>query len=436
MSFRDKVRKINADSSLTQMQKTRQIQSILTGHLDLSSRVRSPRKSRSHRPKIVKSNSIFERIKGIVHADRNKDSEYVAAGVHIVNLPSHYPDDEFCIFSQERLTDCNSVGAIVVSNTTHGQLEWKYLCNQKIDLTDENLKGVHLFDADYLIQWVSNEGEYIKCPCCRKGSSKKKKVNEHEIETMQELYDRRDRCRQNHDSQLEYYVEKLMVQKALADKWDIREHPERFQKNVEILKSICTSWVKRWRWEDYHEILKSAMKKALQIDNHQMVEIVLSEIFRSQFSWTESCLSEFLILAAGYSAFDCVKLLINRGAKQTFEAPALKSAIETRNQPLVELIMEAMLKQTLLEDSPAFRCAGLFPQVIKYNMVLAAQQIVEHRWHKPTTNDLDIAKSVDNEVHKYLQQRQNATFSLQDEDGDLDLDDWGDGSDDMDDEDW
>ena len=35
--------------------------------------------------------------------------------------------------------------------------------------------------------------------------------------------------------------------------------------------------------------------------------------------------------------------------------------------------------------------------------------------------DLDLAKSVDNDVHKYLNDRQSAALSLHDDDGDLDL---------------
>ena len=39
--------------------------------------------------------------------------------------------------------------------------------------------------------------------------------------------------------------------------------------------------------------------------------------------------------------------------------------------------------------------------------------------------DLEIAQSVDNDVYKYLAQRQNAAISLHDYDeGDLNLDDW------------
>ena len=70
-------------------------------------------------------------------------------------------------------------------------------------------------------------------------------------------------------------------------------------------------------------------------------------------------------------------------------------------------------------------------------MVEAAQAIIENRWHKPTAKvnwrpffskithdnikDLDLAKSVDNDVYKYLNDRQSAALSLHDDDGDLDL---------------
>merc|ERR1719208_115986 len=137
-------------------------------------------------------------------------------------------------------------------------------------------------------------------------------------------------------------------------------------------------------------------------------------------------ISEFLAVAAKHGAVDAVNLILSLGAKQPIEAPALTEAIKTRNQPLVDVIIQSMIKQQGEQDSRSFVCGSLFPDVIKYNMVEAAQAIIENRWHKPTAKDLDLAKSVDNDVYKYLNDRQSAALSLHDDDGDLDLDDWGD----------
>merc|ERR1719210_1422335 len=144
-------------------------------------------------------------------------------------------------------------------------------------------------------------------------------------------------------------------------------------------------------------------------------------------------MSGFLTVAAKHGAIDSVGLLLKMDAKQGVEAPALTEAIKTRNQPLVDVIIQSMVKQQMENDNRSFVCGKLFPNVIKYNMVEAAQAIIENRWHKPTTKDLDLAKSVDNDVHKYLNDRQCAALSLHDDDGDLDLDDWADA--DMDDDD-
>ena len=45
---------------------------------------------------------MLDTIKGIVYnQNREKECNYVAAGVNIVRLPENREEDEFCIFSQE-----------------------------------------------------------------------------------------------------------------------------------------------------------------------------------------------------------------------------------------------------------------------------------------------------------------------------------------------
>merc|ERR1719499_1243470 len=167
-----------------------------------------------------------------------------------------------------------------------------------------------------------------------------------------------------------------------------------------------------------------------------MLQILFEEMFQPSLTWAKAAMKDFLTMAAKYGAVDSVQLLLQLGAMQEIEAPALTQAIKTRNQPLVDLIIQSMHNQqnNKDDDNRSFVCGALFPDVIKYNMVEAAQAIIENRWHKPTPKDLELAKSVDNDVYKYLNDRQSAALSLHDDDGDLDLDDWGD--DDMDEDDW
>jgi len=415
------------------MQKTREIQKLLSGHIKFEEP--PPRKKRPDRAKAPSNppssvhsvkQSIFDTVKGIVYADRNKNCDYVAAGVKHVELPINRPEDEFCIFSQERLSNC-TVGALVVSSTRHGQLEWCFLCNPTLSLEDTELHNVHLFDVDYLTQWVKREGaEYIKCPLCRAGAKKKKNVEEHDIETMQALQERRAAASREGDQQMLFFIEGLMLTKALSEKWEAVEHPERFQSNSDTLKQVCSHWMKRWSPNEFGQTVRTAVQKALQIDNVQMLQILLVEMFKPTQTWAKNSMSEFLTVAAKYGAMDSVSLLLKMDAKQGVEAPALTEAITTRNQPLVDVIIQFMVKQQMENDNRSFICGKLFPNVIKYNMVEAAQAIIENRWHKPTTKDLDLAKSVDNDVYKYLNDRQSAALSLHDDDGDLDLDDWGD----------
>lgn len=427
-STREKIKRINNDPNLTRMQKTREIQNVLSGHVKFDEPPKKRPKAPSHPPTSVHNvkQSIFDTVKGIVYADRSKNCEYVAAGVKVVDLPLNRPQDEFCIFSQERLTNC-TVGAIVVSSTRHGQLEWCYLCNPKLPLEDTELDNVHLFDVDYLTQWVKREGaEYIKCPLCRLGSTKKKNVEEHDIETMQALQERRTQASREGDQQMLFFIEGLMLTKALSEKWEASEHPERFQNNSDTLKQVCAHWMKRWSPNEFGQTVRTAVHKALQIDNVQMLEILFVEMFKPTQTWAKEAMADFFTIAAKHGAMDSVNLLLTIGAKQNVEASALTEAIKTRNQPLVDVVIQAMVKQQMENDNRSFVCCKLFPDVIKYNMVEAAQAIIENRWHKPTTKDLDLAKSVDNDVYKYLNDRQSAALSLHDDDGDLDLDDWGD----------
>lgn len=434
-STREKIKRINADPNLTRIQKTRQIQTLLSGHV----RFNNPEEptSTAKKPAIKRNASIFDTVKGIVYVNKDaQDSQYVAAGVNVVNLPPNRPADEFCIFSREKLSNC-TIGAIVVSDTRQGQLKWCYLCNPDIDLNDTELKNVHLFDVDYLCQWVQREGaEYIKCPLCRQGSKKKKNVEEQDIETMQSLLERRQQATRDGDLQMIFFIEGLILVKALAEKWDPRDHQEQHNINCDALKQVCGAWSKRWTANEYGACLREGVQKAVSIDNEEMLQILFENLLKPNLDWVKPTLSEFLTLAARDGAVDCVRLILSQGALQPVDAPALTEAIKTRNQPLVDLIISSMIsQQNQAVDQRSFVCGQLFPQVIKYNMVEAAQAIIENRWHKPTPKDLDLARSVDNDVYKYLNDRQCAALSLHDDDGaSLKLDDWGD--DDMDEEDW
>lgn len=261
-------------------------------------------------------------------------------------------------------------------------------------------------------------------------------MQEYDIDTMQALNERRGQAQRDGDQQMVFFIESLMLQKCLAEKWDPQERSEneslhvKHEENKKILETIATHWTKRWHPNEYQEHIRNAVYKGLDVDNVEMLHTLLNaEMFKPQQNWRNEMLSEFLTYAAGKGAVECLVLLLDNGTEQAYEAPALTAAIKTRNQPLVDIIIDSMVRQ-----GSAFVCGALFPQVIKYNMVLAAQAIIEHRWHKPTQRDLEIASSVDNDVFKYLAQRQNAAIDLHD-DGDLNLDDWEETAD-GDDDDW
>merc|ERR550525_1152598 len=77
---------------------------------------------------------------GIVHCEDQKESQFSAIGVLQTKLPSSLKDSEdICIFSQERLCDCEQLGIIVFSKTLNGSLQWHPLCNHKAPLDHPDL---------------------------------------------------------------------------------------------------------------------------------------------------------------------------------------------------------------------------------------------------------------------------------------------------------
>lgn len=441
-SVREKILRINADKTLNRAEKTRKIQDILTGHLNVQ---KSPeihlKPSNVDAPdsmSMERKNSMFGEITGIVHADPEKlnDCEFVAAGVKTVVLPANIPDDEFCIFSQELLRDSHSVGALVTSKTKSNQLEWNFLCQPNLNIDDKELKGVHLFDSDYLTKWVKNEGvQYIRCPLCRQGAKKHKEVEEHENETMQVLIERRSQSSRQNDQQMTFFVENLILQKAFAEKLNEMENPDSLRVHKEAIRQVCTNWMRRWSPNEFLPNLKAGVEKGMTTDNFEILQIVLDEIFKPDQDWTSSSLTEFFTIAAKHQAVDCIKVLINKKARHGKFAPALKEAIATANQVLVEIIIESMNEQQK-ETKEGYICSGFFQEVIKTNMLLTAQSIVENRWHKPSPEDLEYASAVNNDVYKYLANRNNCkAMNLDETENCVGLEDWNDEDMDFDEDD-
>lgn len=105
-------------------------------------------------------------LKVIYPKNKYKNNKYCAIGICEIKLNKNdNRNSEKCAFSQYVLSECDSISALIysdVKNKDKGN-NWKYLC-------DGDFSKIHLFDSDYLKQWIELKGcEYIHCPLCKTG---------------------------------------------------------------------------------------------------------------------------------------------------------------------------------------------------------------------------------------------------------------------------
>lgn len=417
------------------------------------------------------------RISGIQHA-KKKDEIFSAIACLELNIPKDRLDDT-CVFSQYQLKECEKVGAMVYSQNRSGPLKWKLLCdinnNRNTPLDDEKLEQVHLFDLDYLKGWVqSNGSEFIKCPLCGSGAGKKRKQEEHQIETMQQLRERRQQFRQDGDIQMQYFTEKLILQKACAEKWDENENASRIQMAKDATTEVLAHWNRRHQLMPFNDTILRNAFVACEKDNDHIVEILVARCWSKGDDESRKTIQRLNQRAAKSNSMKSCELLCKKfRCEFDTQAVALQNAINTMNIELIDFLMQAMLgvykqdsrgdddKEEATEDemnidarSPSlspqsqssYDCRDVFKAVIRRDMVTVAKQIVQYRWHKPNNDDYNLAEKLDNQIYSYLQQRQQAAATVSvmantmsgDGDG-INLDDWGDDDDDDDmdeDDDW
>ena len=105
-------------------------------------------------------------LKVVYPKNKYKENKYCAIGIcRIILDKSDNRNSEKCAFSQYTLSNCDSISALIYSDvkTKDSGNNWKYLC-------DGDFSKIHLFDSDYLKQWIDLKGcEYIHCPLCKTG---------------------------------------------------------------------------------------------------------------------------------------------------------------------------------------------------------------------------------------------------------------------------
>jgi len=364
---------------------------------------------------------------GIIHNNDPKLSPFSAIGVlPQLSPPSLKKSEDICIFSQERLCDCDTLGAIVYSKTWKGSLEWHFLCNSSAKLSEVSPKGVHLFDTNYLKEWLKQKGtEYITCPLCKEGSGTDRKVDEHEIDSLDQLLERRSQARRRADLPLQFFVEQLMLAKISETKWV--EDPGRARKQEEHLRDILRFWVSRHQIPNFFTKIVTALKKSVVLDIPTNTRIMLQSIKGQR--QVKDVVTELINIGAKHNSFDCTKLICEEFPDLVvfkLRPLALLNAIKEMNISMVEFLISAMVR-----SKQQFICEDCFRETIKKDMVDVAKEIIIQRWHKPSEEDLNLSKRLDGKMWGYLMSRRSATqnISILDNNDEnvltLDDDEWG-----------
>jgi len=345
---------------------------------------------------------------GIIHNNDPKVSPFSAIGVLLQIIPPSLKNsDDICIFSQERLCDCDTLGAIVYSKTWKGSLEWHFLCNSSANLSEVSPKGVHLFDINYLKEWLKQKGtEYITCPLCKEGSGADRKVDEHEIDSLDQLIDRRSQAKKRNDLPLQFFVEQLMLAKISETKWV--EDEGRARKQEEHLRDILRFWISRQQIPNFFTKIVAALQKSVALDIPTNTRIMLQSIKGER--QVKSVCTELIHIGAKHNSFDCTKLICEEFPDLVvfkLRPLALLNAIKEMNISMVEFLISAMVK-----SKQRFVCDDCFKETIKKDMVEVAKEIIIQRWHKPSEEDFNLSKRLDGKMLQYLMSRRTATQNI------------------------
>lgn len=383
-------------------------------------------------------------VKNVVHVvypDKAKSKyknafKYDAVGVCKMILEKDDPRlQDKCAFSQYDLTEIDCVGAIICAQNDASAVgnQWRFLCSSEIS-------KIHLFDAEYLKNWISIKGcEFIQCPLCKSGAEEKMHIEEHDIDSMEQLKERRDAAKAEQDIYLLFFTEQLILDKACAE--NVSENASKLSLNTDLLREVFNHWISKKKVNEFRARIVEATLSCIACDNFRVLKIVLKYCSYDLVALKEARpgprndeMMRFLSSAARHSAMDCLRLLLKHTDKLDWSAQKrpvmLAEAVKHQNLDIIALIMAKLEALPMM-----FVCDDVMEQVIKYDLVDIAKRIVNNRWHKINQKDEALALSINLHCHEYFQERSRA-FNFNKE-ADADDDDWGDEEDfDDDDDDW
>lgn len=360
---------------------------------------------------------------GIIHSEE-KESTFSAVGVLEVSTPAELKESEgICIFSQENLCDCEQLGSIVVSKNSSGPLVWQFLCNKDVKLDDPKFmnRGVHVFESAYLKQWVKNKGtKYIQCPLCKEGVTQAKKIEEHQIDSIDQLKEKRANAKRQRDLPLQFFTEQLILAQICESKWDQLDKG-RAKANEELLRDILNNWVEEGQRETFQDKILNGLRVVVKKDMSSTFKILLGRGISGSNPRKQVIFRELAVLAAKHNAFDCLKVLCEDFNVQFDLRPiTLLETVKSMNIEMVNYIMGEMKK-----SGSRHVCDDVFQEVIKKDMVEVAKVIIIERWHKPNERDFQLAERLDGNMWSYLQTRRNAARNIGLDTDLIESDDWG-----------
>merc|ERR1712228_286631 len=349
-------------------------------------------------------------------------------------------NNDICAFSQFSLSECDSIAALIYSkdqNNGHLGNKWHYLCNE-----DET--KIHLFDSDYLSQWIQLKGcEFIACPLCKTGTEEKEMIEEHNIDSMEQLKERRDASKKENDLYMTLHVEQLILDKACTEKWDRDQNRNRLLMNQQILRDVLNHWISKKKIDEFRDKIVESTQRCIQAKNAVILKIILKycnyEKIGNNNESRKREVIEFINIAARNASFDCLKLLLIDPKKIEWTEQkrplCLLNAIKYHhaNLEMISFMMDALEKVKI-----SFVCDDVFAEVIKHDLVDVAKRIINNRWHKITEKDELLAEHINLACSTWLKSRRSAFEFNACDDGDgitLDDEEWGDDDDDGFDED-
>jgi len=393
-----RIRAINHRKDIDNLEKTRLIQQLFTP------------------PKLVRQSSIGTEdvssafadssnhgLRSIVHAPADKRDflEYTACAVSIVPTPDWLEKDDFCIFSRKQMCEYDYVGTIVVSKTREGQLQWENVCNGK---SQDDCEHSHFFSIEYLEMYVKDNGpEYIYCPLCRKGSKKRKAVEEEDLATMKDFEQNRQRFLQEQDHNMAMFEETKMIEKAAKDWWCPNQNLQHKKYNEERVKDIFKSWKKHRNFGDYSHILEDQVLVAIENKNKNILKI-FAEHFKAMKGKNQDTWEKAFVFACKKNRVDCATFLIQQQAVVGQYMEAFEACVQQRNEEIFNLVVKRMQAQQSSELQTKFICPGqTFREIIRVDWRKAAECLFENRWkHSITIAEQDYAKNIDGNVYIWM----------------------------------